>query len=90
VTTEYESHRPPTFLAGPLAIAMACVMVCAAIWVSWLTTGLYRIMAVVCVCVASIQLGLHIYYRYLLQRRLVSLPAFEATVHAFRAGSTSV
>jgi len=72
------------FLASPLAVAMACVMVGAAIWVSWLTTGLYRLMAVVCVCVASIQLGLTIYYRYLLHRRLVSFLEFEATVLAFQ------
>jgi hypothetical protein len=78
-----ESAASVRFLASPLAVAMACVMVGAAIWVSWLTTGLYRIMAVVCVCVASIQLGLTIYYRYL-HRRFVSLRAFEATVLAFQ------
>lgn len=71
-------------LGSPLAVAMACVMVGAAIWVSWLATGLYRIMAIVCICLASIQLGLTIYCRYRLHRRLVPLPQLEAAVLAFQ------
>lgn len=72
------------FLAGPLAIAMACIMVGAGIIVSWRTTGLYHLMAIGCVCVAGIQLGLTIYYRYRRHQRPFSVPAFEAVIFAFQ------